>query len=65
MIVKLHDVLVIEIVHDLNFQLNLFDKIVLNNLSLVYDLDGEYVFGDFVANFIHFSESSNSNTRIG
>ena len=43
-IVELHDILMIQIVHDLDFELDLLHQVMLNNLDLVDNLDGENVF---------------------
>jgi len=43
-IMKLNDVLMIEIVHDFNLKFDLLNQIMLYNLNLVDDFDGKNVF---------------------
>ena len=44
MVVQLHNVFVIQIVHNLHLQLNLLHQVVLNDLRLVDHLDSEDIF---------------------
>ena len=64
MIVKLYDVLVVELVHDFYLKLDLLDQVVLDNLRFVNDLDSIDVLGNFVADFVHFSEATDTDVGI-
>lgn len=62
---QLHDVLVVELVHDLDFELDLLDQVVLDNLGLVDDLDSVNVLGQLVAHFVNFTEATDADVRVG
>ena len=58
MVEQLNHVLVVQLVHDLNLKLDLLNQVVLNDLSLVDDLDSVDIFRLLVAHFIHLSEAT-------
>ena len=64
-IVKLYDILVVELVHDFDLKLDLLNQVVLDDLRFVNDLDSIDVFGNFVADFVHFSEAADTDVGIG
>lgn len=43
MVIQLQNVVVIQLIHNLDFQLNLLHQIVLKNLLLIDDLDGIHI----------------------
>ena len=59
-IVKLDNIRMVELIHDLDFQLDLLCQLIVDDLLLVDHLDGIDVLGLLVPYFIHFSEPSNS-----
>lgn len=63
-IVQLQDMVMVQFVHNLHLQLDLFNQIVLKNLLFIDDLDGEHVFAYFMTHFINLSESTNTNISI-
>ena len=57
---QLDNVLIVELVHDLDFELNLLNKVVLNDLCLVYNFDSINVLRLLMAHFINFTKPTNS-----
>lgn len=64
MIVQLQDVIVIQLIHDFDLQFDLLYEIVLEYLLLVNYLDGKYILGNLVPNFVDLSKPTYSNVRI-
>lgn len=60
MVMQLHNVFMIQIVHYLNFQLYLFNQVMLNYLSLVDNFNSEHVFRYLMPHFVHFSKSTHT-----
>ena len=65
MIVQLHDVLVVQLVHDFNFKLDLFDQVMFDDLRLIDHLDGVNIFGTLMSHLVHFSETTDANIGVG
>ena len=55
---------VVQLIHNLNLKLDLFNKIMLKNFLLIDDFDCEYIFGDFMPYLVYFSESAHANIGI-
>ena len=64
-VVKLQDMVVIKLVHDLDFKLDLLNQVMLYDFLLVNDLDGEHVFRDLVAHLVNLPEATNTDVRVG
>ena len=64
-IIQLQDMVVIQLVHYFDLKLYLLHKVVLKDLLFIDYLDSVNILRDFVSNFIHFTETSNSNVAIG
>lgn len=62
---ELHDVLVVELVHDFDLKLDLLDQVVLNNLCLVDHLDRIDILRCLMAHFVNFSEATDANVGVG
>ena len=65
MVVEFNDVLVVQLVHDLHLKLDLLNKVVLDDLSLVDDLDSVDVLTRLMSDFINLSESADTNVGVG
>ena len=63
-VVQLDYVLVVELVHDLYFKLDLLDQVMLNNLCLVDHFDGIDILRLFVAHFVDFTESTHTDIGV-
>ena len=58
MVVQLHNMLMVEVVHDLDFKFYLLHQVMFNNLGLVDDFDSEDVLGKFVPYLVNFSKAT-------
>jgi len=65
MVVKLHNVLLVKLVHDLDLQLDLLNQVVLNDLRLVDDFDGVDILGYFVSHLVNFAEAADTDVGVG
>ena len=61
MIEEFDYILVIQFIHDLDFEFDLLDKVVLYDLSLVDDLDSVDVLTRLMSDFVNLSEASDAN----
>ena len=59
-VVQLDDVLVVQFVHDLDFELDLLHQVMLDDLRLVDDLDGIHILGALMSDFVHLAEAANA-----
>ena len=65
MIIKLKNMIMVQLVHDFYFKFDLFNEVMLQYLLLVDDLDGKHVLGYLMSHFVNFSKTTNSNISIG
>ena len=64
-VVQLKDMVMVQLVHDLDLQLDLLNQVVLKNLFLVDDLDGEDVLGYLMSYFVDLAEATDSDVGVG
>ena len=65
MVVQLHDVGVVELVHNFDFELDLLHKLVLNDLCFVYHFDRIDFLRNLVPHFVYFSKATDTNVGVG
>ena len=65
MIEEFDYILVIQFIHDLDFKLDLIDKVVLYDLGLVDHLDRIDVLTCLMTNFVNLSEATDADIGIG
>ena len=58
MIIKLYNVVMVQVVHDLDFKFNLLNKIVFYDFCFIYDFYGIDIFGCFVAYLVYFAKAA-------
>jgi len=63
-VIKLHNIRMVQFVHDLNFELDLLYQIMFDNFGLTDDFDSVNVLRNFVSDFIYFAKSTYSNIAV-
>jgi len=64
MIVEPQNVVMVQFVHYFDFQLDLLNEIVFQDLLFINDFNCKYILGHLMPNFIDFSKSTNTNVWI-
>lgn len=64
-VVELDNVGVVQLVHYLNFELDLLDEVVLDDLSFVDHFDRIDILAHLVPHFVDFAEATNTDIAIG
>ena len=64
MVEELDYILVVQFIHDLDFKLDLLDKVVLYDLCLVDHLDRIDVLTCLMTNFVNLSEATDADIRV-
>ena len=65
MVIQFEDVVMVELVHDLHFELDLLHEVMLQDLLLIDDLNSKHVLTHLVPDFVHFPKPTNSDVRVG
>jgi len=64
-VVQLENVVVVQLVHDLDLQLDLLHQIVLKDLLFIDNLDCINILRDFMSYFINFTKATDANVAVG